>query len=111
MRWLGVIAAGLVAAVVMLVAGIAFRAYETNQAEQRSAEADVRTCIQVERIKRQLREDAIENWKNLARNARLLRIELTQEVREVALQERNATLRRFAPIDCDHLPSTEELPQ
>lgn len=60
----------------------------------------VRNCENVEALKSVQREAARENYANLERNARLLKLELTPELRRVAREGRDATLKRFASHRC-----------
>lgn len=61
----------------------------------------MKNCQSIEALKTQFRKQALENYAQLERNARLLDIEVTDEVRAAALENRNRTLRRFKPLSCD----------
>lgn len=63
-------------------------------------DADARTCSQIEALKAEFRKQAVENFANLERNARLLEIELTPELRREAAAGRDRTLVRFAAREC-----------
>lgn len=71
----------------------------TSDRERISALAE-QTCNQVEHLKAELRDRARDNFRNLERDARLLGIALTPELRATARESRDDTLRRFKPIDC-----------
>jgi uncharacterized membrane protein len=58
------------------------------------------SCLDIEQVKRQIREDAQEDYANLERNARLLQIELTPELRAQVKADFEATMRRFAMESC-----------
>jgi hypothetical protein len=59
-----------------------------------------RNCEQIESLKREFRTEAQDEFDNIARNARLLGIELTEELLDTAQQELNKTLFRFRAADC-----------
>ena len=62
--------------------------------------ADARACGQIEALKEQFREQAIQNYQRLEQNARLLEIRLTPALRREALAARNRTLARFRAGEC-----------
>jgi hypothetical protein len=57
-------------------------------------------CQAIEALKTQFRSQARTNYRALPRNARLLDIPLTPELRLEARRARDRTLARFAPRDC-----------
>lgn len=63
-------------------------------------EADRRACVRIEVLKAQRREEARRNFRQLERNARLLDIPLTEELRRVAKAELARDLRRNRPQEC-----------
>lgn len=64
-------------------------------------ETDMQTCRQIEGLKAEFRNQAVENYANLERNAELLGIVLTPQLRHQAEVDRNRTLDRFAARDCN----------
>ena len=63
-------------------------------------EGRVENCRTIEALKTEFRSDAKTDFRNLGRTARLLGITVTPELRKAARESRDATLRRFASIDC-----------
>ena len=57
-------------------------------------------CRDVEHLKFRVRYNAMKNYRELRHNALLLDIPLTRALREKALADRNATLRRFRSEKC-----------
>jgi hypothetical protein len=57
-------------------------------------------CDEIEALKTGEREEAIEDYRQLDRNAQLLGITVTDELRAVALEERNDRLARYAQARC-----------
>lgn len=57
-------------------------------------------CVQVELLKTGFRQDAIDNYKHLDRNGKLLNIKITPQLRKAAKESLNATLKRYAPDPC-----------
>lgn len=64
------------------------------------AEVGRKNCQQIEALKTEFRTQAIQDFEHLDRNARLLGITLTAEVRKAARAGRDDTLRRFRPHSC-----------
>lgn len=94
-------AAWMVSAFVVLALSALALALAMGASDQADLDELARqNCEQVEALKTEFRDQAVESFANLDRNVRLLGIELTPEAREVAKQGRDATLRRFAPTDC-----------
>lgn len=58
------------------------------------------TCVQVEALKERVRQRAIDDFNNLERNAKLLGITLTPQLKAATLESRNRILRDYAPQDC-----------
>lgn len=87
-----------IVAAAALVGVFAWRAHLTSS-------ADKQICRETEAIKALIRDEANEDWRNLDRNLRLLKIAKTPEIERTARESRDRKLRRFRPRDCDHLPS------
>lgn len=64
------------------------------------SQVSLRDCQEIEKLKKAQRDAAILNFKNLDKNAALLGIRVTPQLREAAKEGRDATLRRFAPGPC-----------
>lgn len=58
------------------------------------------TCAQVEALKDRVRQRAIDDYNSLDRNAHLLGIKLTPQLRAATLKSRNRVLSDYAPQDC-----------
>lgn len=96
-------------AVSLLVSGVVIveRFSDTNQRRARQAQINAQLrqvakqdCLEIESLKKIQRDNAIDNYRKLDRNGRLLHITITPELRRTAREERDATLRKFAPEPC-----------
>lgn len=92
------LAAAVVAGLAMIVLALAFTWRAHDQEKLRHLARS--NCEQIEELKTEFREEAVEDFKNLERNGRLLGIEITPDLRATALFERDRTLTRFAPAEC-----------
>jgi hypothetical protein len=102
------------AAYLFLLAALAFGAYlrqgdvDQIRANQKQLSAQqgqieriaITNCQQVEKLKAQVRRAAIDSYRHLEQNARILMIEVTPTLRRVARERRDRTLRRYAARDC-----------
>lgn len=75
--------------------------------DSRHARGDV--CREVEQIKATLREDEMERYGHLRRNLRLLRVEATPEVLEVAARDHARRMTRLQP-GCPTIASEKPRP-
>lgn len=57
-------------------------------------------CLDIEKLKKIQRDDALKNYRQLDRNGKLLGIKITPELRKAAKEDRDDKLRKFAPKDC-----------
>lgn len=57
-------------------------------------------CEAVEKLKAQFRIEANESYANLDRDGKLLGIKITDELRDQARRNRDATLERFKATEC-----------
>lgn len=60
----------------------------------------VRNCNQIERLKADVRQEAIQAYENLDRTLHLLMLERTAEIEAVAREQRDTKLERFAAREC-----------
>lgn len=83
--------------------------FGTDRVENRARykRSDVLLCREIEALKRQNREDAQETFDNLGRTLRILRLDRTPEIEEVALENLTADLLRNTARagGCGDLPS------
>ena len=90
----------VVLASVLSIALFAWVSIERAQ-DQRDLDAlAARNCMSIEALKTQFREQAIEGYQNLERDARLLGVVLTPELRQAAVESRDKKLARFAAREC-----------
>jgi hypothetical protein len=75
-------------------------AAQTLARNQAIAAQALETCREVEKIKYRIRYTARKNYNQLKQNAKLLDIPLTNALRQRALEDRNATLRRYHREQC-----------
>lgn len=61
---------------------------------------NTRQCLEIELLKKVEREEALEDFRNLDRNLRILGIEKTPEIVETAEESRDRTLSRFRVGTC-----------
>ena len=73
-----------------------FRSYEVNQQNKKM-------CVQIEKLKQLVRDEAWNDFNDLNKNLRLLNIPKTPEIERAAKARRDGRLRRFQSIDCSHL--------
>lgn len=64
------------------------------------AQANLSNCQDVEKLKLRVRLSALRNYRDLAKNAKLLGITLTHDLRAKALHDRDLTLKRYAREEC-----------
>jgi hypothetical protein len=83
----------LLIAAAFTVTAVVFAVYERGRVTRLN-------CQQIEALKAEFREQALERYQNLDRDGRLLGIEITPELREQAARSRNKTLARFAAREC-----------
>lgn len=79
-----------------------------DETRARFAMSDLSICREVEKLKKKRRDDALDSYRNLDRTLRLLGLQRTREIEQVARENRDTTLSRFAPREggCRALPST-----
>jgi hypothetical protein len=75
-------------------------AYWRAQDTRTFAEQTVRHCRQIEALKTEIRRTAIQNFRNLKRDAELLGIDITSQLRAAARDSRDDKLHRFRPNPC-----------
>lgn len=91
---------GLVLAAMIMVSVVAAAAVIRSQHQHDIATFAEANCLQIEALKTEFREQALESYRNLERDARLLGIPLTRELREAAIASRDRRLERFAAREC-----------
>ena len=94
----GVVVLGVVTA--LMVGAVTGGAVHRAKSQAELSEIAMQNCQAIEALKAARRQEAIGNYRRLERDAGLLGITLTPELRKAALEGRNRTLRRFAPSDC-----------
>lgn len=67
---------------------------------QRIREVSLNYCNEIEALKKANRDKAIEAYNNLDQTLRLLKLKKTPEIVRVAKEQRDRTLRSFAPDPC-----------
>lgn len=90
----------LFASVAVSVGVIVLTGIWRSQAARDIATVVNRNCQSIEALKKQFRQQAIENYERLDVNAKLLGVTVTPELREAAKVGRDRTLRRFAHTEC-----------
>lgn len=98
----------------MLVGVILLAAYTVHENHQRDAQIEAARverieqlnrinfdfCLKIQKLYKARRDEAIENYRHLDRNGRLLGIRVSPELRRTARQARDETLRRFKKQKC-----------
>ncbi len=79
-----------------LALALIWRAEHTYRYQQLAKD----NCAQIEALKTQVREEAIEDYANLDRTLRLLKIARTPEIERVAQEQRDKKLNRFRAKPC-----------
>ena len=87
------LAAMIVAAGCLIIALV----YESSKRNELRAQVRVAFCEEIELLKKGFRDEAIEDYNSLGRTLRLLGIERTAEIEELARQNRDETLGQYAP--------------
>ncbi len=72
-----------------------------------TADTDKRICLEVEKVKTQLRLNALKSFAELDQTLRILKVTKTGEIVDIATRNRDLALRRFEAINCRTLPSSK----
>lgn len=85
--------------------------YEDRQNDAVRAEVRISFCEQIEQLKAGFREKAIEDYQNLDRTLRLLKLERTPAIEREAIENRDEKLAQFAPIKggCSEYASVQNI--
>ena len=67
-------------------------------------------CREIESLKTLVRQEAIDNYEHLAKNAKLLNLKVTPELRSAAREARDARLARYAKDVCPRVETAPPLP-
>ena len=92
---------GLIASVILgafLLASYAVLGVVGSRADARTERRT--SCMEIEKLKAAYRAEALENYRKLDQNLRLLNIKKTPEIVAAARKTRDAKLRRFAARSC-----------
>ena len=87
----------------LAILGLAFllvAAYWRAEDTRRFAEQAQTNCQQIEDLKTEIRRTAIQNFRNLERDAELLGLDLTIRLRAAARESRDDKLHRFRRTPC-----------
>lgn len=79
---------------------IVFSTLLRAEAQGELAKVVERNCRAIEALKAAEREEALKTYRDLDRTLRLLRLERSKEIEEVARENRDEKLARFAPRPC-----------
>lgn len=92
------VAASVLVTLALASVGVALAWGANDQAEL--AQVARTNCMQIEALKTQFRNQAVQSYRHLEQNARILGIEVTPELRQEAQRGRDEALRRFARSEC-----------
>lgn len=86
------ILAGLVAVLAFSISSSVFNVISYQNAHH--------NCVQIESIKKRVRQRAIDDYNHLPATAKLLNLKVTPELRAKAKETRDNTLNTYAPQHC-----------
>jgi hypothetical protein len=89
-------------AIALTISAVAIVAVLVLRQEDQSRLSDIAmaNCLEIQGLKAEFRAEANESYRNLGRTLRVLGIERTPEIEELARRQRDRKLKRFAPRKC-----------
>jgi len=92
---------GYIIMALAVAASFGFQEYARRERVAQLNQINYHQCLEDEKLKRQFREEAREDYTKLDETLAFLRLEKTPAIVRRAKLDRDATLARFPALDCD----------